>query len=135
MIGLPERVQPGPARTRPTTFSLCSNESHAPGRLVGLGQENVALIRAAPAGPLVISRPSRSTVVRYSGVNKIACDRVSVTLVPFHSFSSLSVAPHRERVTTGSQRARRPSLRQKKAAPPRAPSPARAPTDGWTRRH
>jgi hypothetical protein len=119
----------------PQPFSLCSSESHAPCHLVGLGRENVALITAAPIGPLVISRLSRSMVAHYSEVNKTACDRVSVTLAPFHSFSSLSAASHRARVTTGSQRARRPSPRQKKAAPPRAPLPARAPTDGWMRRH
>jgi hypothetical protein len=87
----------------PRPFSLCSSESHVPGRLVGLGRENVALIRAAPAGPLVISRSSRLTVIRYSWVNKTACDHISVTLAPFHSFSSLSVVPHLARETTGSR--------------------------------
>jgi hypothetical protein len=56
----------------------------------------MVLIRATSVGPLVISRSSRSTIARYSWANKIACDHVSVALAPFHSFSSLYDAPHRQ---------------------------------------
>jgi hypothetical protein len=140
---LPECVQPGPGGIRsfsplhgpdPRPFPMCSSESHTVGRLVGLGRENVALIRAALAGPLVISRSSWSTVARYSWPNKTTCDYVSVTLSPFHSFSSLSVAPPWARVITGNRWARRPSPRQEKAAPPLSGFSA-APYDelGWRR--
>jgi hypothetical protein len=89
------------------------------------------LNRAAPTGPLVISRSSRSTVARYSWANKTVhdCDPVTLVLTPLlHSSHSHTRRTEMSSAAVGDWDER------SKPASSQAPSPARAPTDGWTRR-